>query len=144
MKLRIIFILYFIRIGLSIQSQVLPDLPEEINTEYKKLPDGIGYNLFVKPILSDKCFACHGNDGNKRKAGLRLDLASAAYGPLPQNPTKVAIRPGELKQSEIYHRIISDDPYYLMPDPESHLTLNAKEKAILIKWIAEGGVYQPH
>ncbi|MEP7321017.1 MAG: DUF1553 domain-containing protein [Saprospiraceae bacterium] len=144
MNLRTNFILLFICIKLVIQCQVLPVLPEDINTEYKKLPDGIGYNLFVKPILSDKCFACHGNDGNKRKAGLRLDLASAAYGPLPQNPTKVAIRPGELTQSEVYHRIISTDPYYLMPDPESHLALSPKEKAILIKWIIEGGAYQPH
>jgi Protein of unknown function (DUF1553)/Protein of unknown function (DUF1549)/Concanavalin A-like lectin/glucanases superfamily/Planctomycete cytochrome C len=144
MNLRNKFSILFICIGVSVHSQVLPDLPEDINTEYKKLPDGIGYNQFVKPIFSDKCFPCHGNDGNKRKAGLRLDLASAAYSPLPQNPTKVALRPGNLMQSEIYHRIVSTDPDYLMPDPQSHLTLSPKEKAILIKWITEGGAYQPH
>lgn len=120
-----------------------PDLPEDVSVALEKLPD-VDYNLHVKPILSDKCFACHGPDKAKQKAGLRLDVADIAYGNLPENPGKVAIKPGNLRQSEVVHRILSNDPEYVMPEPSSHLTLSTEEKAILIKWIDEGAVYKPH
>ena len=119
-------------------------LPEDVAVAYKNLPATLDYNQHVKPILSDKCFACHGPDKAKQKAGLRLDLADAAYAPLPESPGKVAISPRNLKKSEVFHRIISTDPTYLMPTPKSHLTLSAHEKAVLIKWIEDGAVYQPH
>ncbi len=119
-------------------------LPEDVAVAYKNLPATLDYNQHVKPILSDKCFACHGPDKAKQKAGLRLDLADAAYAPLPESPGKVAISPRNLKKSEVFHRIISTDPTYLMPTLKSHLTLSAHEKAVLIKWIEDGAVYQPH
>jgi hypothetical protein len=68
-------------------------VPEELKEEIALLPDELDYNMDVKPILSDKCFACHSSDKKKQKAGLRLDLAEAAYGDLPENPGKVAIDP---------------------------------------------------
>jgi len=119
-------------------------LPADVAAAYQKLPTALDYNQHVKPVLSDKCFACHGPDQAKQKAGLRLDLAKAAYGPLPESPGKVAIRPGNPAKSEVVHRILSGDPTYRMPTPESHLTLSAEEKAVLIKWIEDGAVYQPH
>ncbi|QMU26633.1 DUF1553 domain-containing protein [Adhaeribacter radiodurans] len=119
-------------------------LPAEVAIAYDKLPDQLDYNQHVKPILSDKCFACHGPDKAKQKAGLRLDLVQAAYGPLPENPGKVAIKPKSWQKSEVVLRILSDDPEYQMPAPESHLTLAAQEKAVLLKWIKEGAVYKPH
>lgn len=119
-------------------------LPEDVAVAYKKLPIVLDYNQHVKPILSDKCFACHGPDKAKQKAGLRLDMAITAYSALPESPGKVAITPKNLKKSEVFHRIISTDPSYLMPTPKSHLTLSAHEKAVLIKWIEDGAVYQPH
>lgn len=121
-----------------------PDIPEDVTTAMNTLSDDLDYNLHVKPILSDKCFACHGPDKAKQKAGLRLDVAEIAYGDLPENPGKVAIDPGNLRRSELIHRILSDDPEYMMPEPSSHLTLSPKEKAILIKWIDEGAAYKPH
>ncbi|MBL7769037.1 MAG: DUF1553 domain-containing protein [Flavipsychrobacter sp.] len=121
-----------------------PDLPEEIDLVYKQLPDKVDYNLHVKPILSDKCFACHGPDQAKREAGLRLDLSTAAYAELPETPGKVAIDPGSLTNSELFHRILSEDHDYRMPTPESNLQLSTEEKAILIKWIKQGAEYQPH
>ncbi len=121
-----------------------PDLPEDVAAVYKELPDKLDYNRDVKPVLSDKCFACHGPDKAKQKAGLRLDIADAAYGELPENPGKVAIDPGSLEGSELFHRIMSNDPEYKMPSPESHLSLSAKDKAILIKWIRNGAKYKPH
>jgi hypothetical protein len=121
-----------------------PDLPPDVEHEYSILPDKVDYNLHVKPVLSDKCFICHGPDQAKQKAGLRLDVAAAAYSELPESPGKVAIDPGNLHESEFFHRIMSGDPTYQMPSKESHLTLSAKEKAILIKWIEQGAEYKPH
>jgi hypothetical protein len=121
-----------------------PDLPEEVAMAYQELPDKLDYNQHVKPILSDKCFACHGPDEAKQKAGLRLDTPEAAFASLPKNKGKVAIDPGNLRSSEFYHRIMSSDPEYMMPSPGSHLTLSAREKAILVKWIKSGAEYQPH
>lgn len=121
-----------------------PDLPEEVSMAYKELPDELDYNLHVKPILSDKCFACHGPDKAKQKAGLRLDFAEFAYANLAENPGKVAIDPGSLKNSEVFQRILSKDADYVMPTPDSHLKLSAKEKAILVKWIEDGAEYQEH
>jgi len=128
----------------SFKAHLAPKLPDDVAIEYKKLPTLLDYNQHVKPVLADKCFACHGPDKAKQKAGLRLDLSEAAYGPLPESPGKVAISPKNLKKSEVYQRIMSNDPEYVMPTPKSHLSLSAKEKAILIKWIEDGAVYQPH
>lgn len=121
-----------------------PDLPEDVAAAYNTLPEKLDYNKDVKPVLSDKCFACHGPDKAKQKAGLRLDIPESAYGDLPENPGKVAIDPGDLKGSELFHRILSSDPDYMMPAPNSHLRLNAREKAVLIKWIRNGAPYKPH
>lgn len=121
-----------------------PDLPEDVSVAYEELPDELDYNLHVKPILSDKCFACHGPDKAKQKAGLRLDFAEFAYANLAENPDKVAIDPGSLESSELFHRILSNEADYVMPTPDSHLKLSAKEKATLIKWIEDGAVYQQH
>ncbi|ODS73157.1 MAG: hypothetical protein ABS46_20435 [Cytophagaceae bacterium SCN 52-12] len=121
-----------------------PEMPEDVLSAYEQLPDKIDYNIHVKPILSDKCFSCHGPDKAKQKAGLRLDLAENAYAELPENPGKYAIKPGKLTKSEFFHRILSVDPDYIMPTPDSHLALSPREKAVLIRWIEDGAVYKPH
>ncbi len=105
----------------------------------------ISYNFQVRPILSDKCFACHGPDGNKRKAGFRLDLADSAFLPLKETKGAFALVPGKPEESEIYKRVISSDPGYQMPVPESHLGLLSQEEQDIIKqWIAEGAKYEKH
>lgn len=121
-----------------------PSVPEEIAEAETSLPDQLDFNIHVKPILSDRCFACHGPDQANRKAGLRLDVAEAAYAELPENPGRRAIKPGSPGGSEVFHRLLTDDPEFVMPPPESELTLSAWEKAILIRWIEEGAVYKPH
>jgi len=121
-----------------------PSLPEDVATAYKTLPEKIDFNRHVKPILSDRCFSCHGPDKGKLEAGLRLDIPEKAFAELPETPGKKALVPGSLRNSEVFHRIISTDPEYLMPEPKSHLTLSAYEKAMLIKWIEEGAKYKPH
>ncbi len=112
--------------------------------EYDNLPQKLDYNIHIKPILSDKCFACHGPDEAKQEAGLRLDMAESAYAELPETPGRWAISPGNLSKSELFHRILSEDPDQVMPTPESHLSLSPREKALLVKWIEDGAAYKPH
>ncbi|WP_194777311.1 PSD1 and planctomycete cytochrome C domain-containing protein [Pararhodonellum marinum] len=106
--------------------------------------DQVSYNFHVRPILSDKCFACHGPDANKREAGLRLDQAEAAYAALSENPGAHAIIPGDVAKSELVSRISSEDPGEMMPPPESNLKLTENEIKILKNWIKQGAVYEPH
>ncbi|WP_113923861.1 DUF1553 domain-containing protein [Cognataquiflexum aquatile] len=121
-----------------------PELPEDVQVAYKELPEALDFNIHVKPILSDKCFACHGPDLAAQKAGLSLHDPEMAFASLKDSPGKVAIHPGSLSKSELYHRIISEDLEYRMPSQESNLTLTSKEKAILIKWIEDGAEYKKH
>ncbi|MBN8681003.1 MAG: PSD1 domain-containing protein [Chitinophagales bacterium] len=107
--------------------------------------NGISYNFQIRPLLSDKCFACHGPDANKREAGLRLDLTESAFAPLRDSPGKFAIVPGKPEQSELYLRITSPDSSVRMPPPESHLgVLTPAEIELFRQWILEGATYEPH
>ncbi len=119
------------------------ELPSDVQTAMVDIPEHVDYNIDVKPILSDKCFRCHGPDAKKQKADLRLDIASFAFDKKTESGLK-AIKPGSLSKSEIIHRILSTDTGYVMPTPESHLSLTAAEKAILIRWVKQGAEYKPH
>ncbi|MDF1824727.1 MAG: PSD1 and planctomycete cytochrome C domain-containing protein [Verrucomicrobiales bacterium] len=105
------------------------------------VPDKISFNHHVRPILSENCFYCHGPDENTQEAGLRLDLRESATEDLGGY---AAIVPGDAESSEIWHRILSDDPTELMPPPESHRTLNAADREILRRWINDGAKYEAH
>ena len=105
----------------------------------------ISYNRDIRPILSDKCFLCHGPDANTRKAGLRLDVQSAAFAELQVNKGHFAIVPGSPEKSELIRRIESTDPAVLMPLPESNLPqLTPEEIAVFKQWIKEGAKYEKH
>jgi hypothetical protein len=110
------------------------------------IPSGkISYNYHVRPILSDKCFKCHGPDLNKMEAGLRLDLPEFAYAPLKETKGAFALVPGKPEESELYKRVISTDSAIMMPTPDSHLgSLSEVETGIIKKWIEQGAVYEPH
>jgi len=109
-----------------------------------ELPEEISFNFHVKPILSDKCFACHGPDANKRKAGLRLDIEAEAKAELEENPGKFALIEGSVEESALISRINTPDPSLVMPPPDSHLKLSQEEKEILKKWVEQGAVYERH
>ena len=106
------------------------------------VPDRVDFNFHVKPLLSDRCFKCHGPDDAQRKAGLRLDLKDAAFATLESGHR--AIVAGSTSKSELVRRITSTDPKVMMPAPESHSTLDEVEKATLIRWIEQGAEWKPH
>ncbi len=130
--------------GLGILFSCGPDLPEDVETAYENLPEAVDFNQHVKPILSDKCFICHGPDKAKVKAGLQLHLPELAYAESPNVPGRFSIVPGDAGSSELVDRILTDDPEVTMPEPSSHLDLSAYEKAMLVKWIEDGAVYKDH
>lgn len=103
--------------------------------------DHLEFNRDIRPILSDKCFACHGFDAKTREAGLRLDTPEGAYVLKDGMP---AIKPGDLGGSKVWHRVTHRDADEIMPPPESNKSLTAEEKKLLKRWIEEGAKYQPH
>jgi hypothetical protein len=113
------------------------------------LPDptlaaSVQFNTDIRPLLSDRCFSCHGPDASHRKAKLRLDTATGiAEASNPDSRSQVIV-PGKATDSELYRRLITEDADDLMPPPESNLKLNATEKALLAQWINEGAVYEGH
>ena len=106
------------------------------------VPDRVDFNFHVRPILSDRCFACHGPDDRARKAGLRLDIREQALAKLESG--RRAIVPGRPGSSELVRRIYSTDPKEVMPEPSSHLTLTDIERGILARWIDQGAEWKPH
>ena len=103
----------------------------------------VDFNRDVRPILSDRCYGCHGPDADKgRKAGLRLDELAGATKELKSGD--IAIVPGDTVKSTMVHRMNSTDPEEVMPPPELHRPLSAGEKDILTRWIKQGAKYDPH
>ena len=108
----------------------------------ENLPDKIDFNYHVKPILSDRCYSCHGPDSKTRKAGLRLDIEEIAFSKLESG--NHAFSKGDIYSSESAHRIINNDPNKQMPPPESNLSLSNREKALILKWIDQGAIWKEH
>lgn len=109
---------------------------------YSDLPEKVDFNFHVKPILSDRCYACHGPDENTRKAGLRMDIQANAFKKLASG--NHAFVSGNPSKSESVRRILSDDPEIQMPPSDAHLSLDAREKATIIKWIKQGAEWKEH
>ena len=100
--------------------------------------DRIRFNEQIRPLLSDRCFACHGPDGKRREADLRLDLRPNAIG---EADGPAAIVPGKPDESHLWKRIISTDPDLQMPPPSAKKPrFTAEELSLLRRWIEEGAV----
>ena len=97
----------------------------------------IRYGRDIRPILSDKCFFCHGPDPKTREEDLRLDLRDEAI-------AAKAFIPGNPEKSKLIKRINATDEDALMPPPESHKSLSSAEKKLLHDWIKSGAEYEPH
>ncbi|HYG77814.1 MAG TPA: DUF1553 domain-containing protein [Planctomycetota bacterium] len=105
------------------------------------IPETIDFNRDVRPIISAKCYHCHGPDKGTRKAKLRLDTREGATADLDGNQ---AIVPGNLAKSEAWRRMNSKDPEEVMPPPANHEKLSPRDIAVLKKWIEQGAVYAEH
>jgi hypothetical protein len=104
--------------------------------------DRLQFNRDVRPILSDKCFACHGPEAASREGGFRLDQRDSAIGEADSG--SIPVVPGDLDASELIARITSDDESLRMPPAESHKTLTKEEIETLRRWIAEGAEWEQH
>src|SRR5436305_4047029 len=104
--------------------------------------DKVDFQREVRPLLADKCFACHGRDAEHREGSLRLDEQDAAL--KGGDSGEPAIVPGQPDKSELVRRIFSADDDERMPPPKSKKELTAAEKDLLRRWIAEGAEYKAH
>jgi len=98
--------------------------------------ESVSFNRDIRPILSDKCFLCHGPDASNREADLRLDIEEAAK--------EYAVVPGEPDDSELLVRIASEDPDERMPPASSKLSLTVEEIQTIRRWIEEGATWNSH
>ncbi|ASU32393.1 Planctomycete cytochrome C [Mucilaginibacter xinganensis] len=109
------------------------------------MPDSISYNFNIRPILSDKCYKCHGPDASKRQAGLRLDKPESAFKALKDNPAAHVLVPGSPEMSELFRRISTNDTAEIMPPANSNLKrLTPHEVDLIKKWIKQGAKYEKH
>ncbi|MDB5298691.1 MAG: hypothetical protein JWO87_354, partial [Phycisphaerales bacterium] len=105
------------------------------------LPATVDFNRDIRPIFSDNCYACHGPDKNKRKAGLRLDTQAGIFSKIEDRTT---VLPGHAGESELFRRITAADPKERMPDPKSNKRLTDREVALVKKWIEQGATWKGH
>jgi hypothetical protein len=108
------------------------------------MPDSVDFNFHIRPILSDRCFKCHGPDAKQRKADLRLDTEEGAFAALKDNPDAHVIVPGKPQHSEVFIRISTADTSLVMPPASSNLKLSAFEIDLIEKWIRQGARYRKH
>lgn len=101
----------------------------------------IEFNRDIRPILSDKCFACHGPDAKETRSEYRLDTFEHATSAIDG---VTGVVPGKVKDSELHWRIHSEDSSEVMPPPESKRSLTPAEIALLDRWIEQGAEYQEH
>jgi hypothetical protein len=125
-----------------ILAAVLPHLVTLPSAAAASPPDKVDFNRHIKPLLSDRCYKCHGPDETARKAKLRLDQKESAFKKI--GDAMFVIKPHELAKSEVYRRVIATDPEDLMPPPESNLSLNPEEIALIKRWIEQGAEWEKH
>ncbi len=113
-----------------------PALAQPSGAEQFAASQAVRFDRDIRPILSDKCFFCHGPDREHRESDLRLDLEAAAM--------ESAIVPGDVESSELILRIRSADPDEIMPPPDAHKTLSAEEVDLITRWIAGGATWTQH
>jgi hypothetical protein len=113
----------------------------EMSTGSPKTPSAIEFNRDVRPILADRCFACHGPDKNKRKADLRLDTREGLLGTTGKAGV---VTPGKLDESELWRRVSSSSADERMPPPAFAKGLSDADRLVLRRWIEQGAKWEGH
>ncbi len=135
--------LVWLRLSKSFVSLALSPAPAPAATA-AGIPETVSFNAHIRPILSDKCFSCHGFDSTTRQENLRLDTAEGAYASLDSDSENFAIVPGKPQESVVLRRILTTDEDDIMPPPDFHKPLSEGEKQLIARWIEQGAVYQEH
>jgi hypothetical protein len=104
-------------------------------------PKALDFARDVRPLLADKCFACHGPDQRKRKAGLRLDTRAGLF---RVREGRAVVTPGKPDESHLFLRVVSTDPEERMPPAETGKSVSAAEAERIRDWIAQGAVWKEH
>jgi mono/diheme cytochrome c family protein len=104
--------------------------------------ESIDFNRDIRPIFSENCYACHGPDEGKRKAGLRLDVEGDAFKELKSG--KHALIPGDTSQSTLITRIKTTDLDEVMPPPKSGKSLSPEQIGKLTRWVEQGAKWKNH
>ncbi len=108
------------------------------------LPQKVDFNYHIKPILSDRCFACHGPDENTREAELALHTQEGLFNLLDSAESLYVVRPGDPDHSALFQRIISHDPDFQMPPPAANLSVSEYEIDLIARWIDQGAEWKKH
>ncbi len=141
----LVFLLVSMLLVLSSCSQEESNNIESVSiSRTNVVPDQVDFNYHVRPILSDRCYTCHGPDEAARQGELRLDIEEEAFIALGESQDHHAIVKGDPENSTLVYRIYTDNKRELMPPPESNLVLEAHEKAILKRWIEQGAQWKTH
>ena len=111
---------------------------------FAEAPTGknVEFGQQVRPLLSDRCFACHGPDEKQRAGGFRLDLREQAFGTGESGETLIV--PGNPGQSELYRRVTTSDESLRMPPAKDHPPLSPEEIQLLADWITQGAQWEEH
>ena len=105
--------------------------------------DRVEFNRDIRPILSDKCFPCHGPNEGDRKAGLRFDITDDHEGPFAARDGSPVIKRGDLEGSSLWYRLTTDDPDEVMPPAEAHKKpLTAQQRDLFRRWMLQGAEYE--
>lgn len=121
----------------SAESGAASDLTEGAVARAEDGEPEVDFNRDIRPLLSENCFYCHGQDANHREADLRLDVPEDAF-------ERGVIVPGDSASSLMLERIFSEDDSLKMPPPESNRTLSMEEKTLLKRWVESGAKYETH
>jgi Protein of unknown function (DUF1549)/Planctomycete cytochrome C len=107
--------------------------------------DAVVYNRDIRPLLSDRCFACHGPDEAKRDAELRLDVADGELGPFKDRDGHQVLHPGNPEASELWKRLTTEDTSLRMPPHDStKKPLSDEQRELIRKWIQQGAKYEDY
>lgn len=108
------------------------------STDEVQLDDKVQFNRDIRPLLSSKCYHCHGPDEHDREADLRLDKV------VEDLADRGVVVPGNAEESELIRRVVSTDPDEVMPPPAAKLELTPEEIKLLRAWVEQGGEFEGH
>lgn len=137
-----IYFIIFLCLGIIFQNSCEYGASKPI--PQNKIPAIVDFNFHVKPILSDRCFKCHGPDENTREASLRFDTKEGIFAALGKAKDHFAVVPNKVSESTLIDRIFTENVDDVMPPPESNLILEKHEKQILKRWIEQGAEWKQH